>query len=54
MVRGSRHWVADKEGKVLLGNYDTYSDARSALLNMEREDRRNDIYVSRTCSYICR
>lgn len=45
MVRGRRHWVADKEGKVLLGNYDSYRDARKAIVEMERQDRANDIYV---------
>ena len=47
MVRGKRHWVADKEGKVLLGNYDSYADARKALVEMERADKENDIYVPR-------
>ena len=47
MVRGKRHWVADKDGKVLLGNYDTYQDARNALVEMERVDKENGIYVAR-------
>ena len=44
MVRGKRHWVADKDGKVLLGNYDTYQDAREALAEMERSDKEKGIY----------
>ena len=47
MVRGKRHWVADKDGKVLLGNYDTYQDAREALAEMERSDKEKGIYVAR-------
>lgn len=47
MVRGKRHWVADKDGKVLLGNYDTYKDARMALVEMERKDKENDMFVPR-------
>ena len=45
MVRGERHWVADKEGKVLLGYYDSYEDARMAIREMERRDKEDGIYV---------
>ena len=45
MVMGRRHWVADKDGKVLLADFDTNADARRAIAEMEEEDRKNGIYV---------
>ena len=47
MVRGSRHWVADKDAKILLSNHETYRDARAALVAMEKQDRADGIYVAR-------
>ncbi len=45
MVMGSKFWVADKECNVLISHYETRQEAKSALKELERQDRENDCYV---------
>lgn len=45
MVRGSKYWIADKECKVLVSYHDTKNDAREALSELEKHERREGYYI---------
>lgn len=45
MVRGKKFWIADKECKVLVSYHDSKNDAREALVELEKHERREGYYI---------
>ena len=45
MVRGKKFWIADKECKVLVSYHDSKCEARDALVELEKYERREGYYI---------
>ena len=45
MVHGKKHWIADKEGKVLVSYHETGKDAKMALKEIVKHEKAEGYYV---------
>jgi len=52
MVRGRKHWIADCGGKVLISYHDTPEEAKAALKELEKRERREGYYLPKFYSII--
>lgn len=47
MVRGKKYWIVDKECKVLMSYHETRDEARRALKDLERFERKEGYFIPR-------
>ena len=45
MVRGSKYWIADKDGKVLVSYHDSKEEAKEALSRLEKKEIEEGYYI---------